>query len=81
MRNIQLLQVCGKPIGYGRDIPNERNGLVVMQRVGKIAVDVDHGLCILVADPRTIGLAYGTRAHHDQQFGFAHRIVSADRSL
>ena len=49
-----------------------------MQRVGQIAVDVDHQLGDLVADAGAIGLANCARANDDQQFRLGHRIVAAD---
>ena len=52
-----------------------------MKSVGKVAVDVDHGLRILVADAGAIRLADGARAHDDQKFGVCHGKIAADRSF
>ena len=45
-----------------------------MKRVAKIAVDIDHGLRILVADAGTIRLADGARADDNQKFGRGQRV-------
>ena len=52
-----------------------------MKGIGKVAVDVDHGLRVLVADAGTIRLTDGARADDNQEFGFCHRKIAADRSF
>ncbi len=52
-----------------------------MKSIGKVAVDVDHGLRVFVTDAGTIRLAYGARADDNQELGFRHRKVAADRSF
>jgi hypothetical protein len=76
-----LFQFRRKTAGNCRNVANQRKGLVVVKRVAKIAVDIDHGLRILVADAGTIRLADGARADDNQKFGFRHSKISADRSF
>ena len=45
--------------------------MIVMERVGEIAIDVDDVRCGLVADPGTIGLTDGARTRNDHEIGVA----------
>lgn len=65
----------------GPDIPGQRHRPIVVGEVPEVRVDVDDRVGGGIAGARTVRLADGPGAGHDDEVRVLHRVVAADRAF
>src|SRR5690606_24238025 len=78
---LPLLNAWQQLPDYGTNVAMKRQRVRVVTDIIHVAIDVDDGFGIGIADARAIRLADAARADEDHQFRFAHGEVAADRAL